>query len=360
MSNNFNFNKNEYEYTWGGTGFTLLFQSLFVQVMRLFPFMDTFYLNKNNELQVYISHASLTLCSEYGKECLSDKEKIIALCEQTQKEAEDLLRLVIQKEDLLTSWERFNVLSQKFLFDYSKLDPYFSDAALSILNDQEILLYLGEQKNNLREKLNAIYFTDNSKLISLLTAIGDQFSVAVSDLQDSTTESISLKLKDASEVLLCKKDFIVWAHEGAISYTFDDKIIEYVLNEFAHAAEKTNEEIVGTSVSKKGVFRGMIKKIVLDYTKLDDTISLINSGDEGFILVADHTTPELLPIMKKSIAIITDMGGLLSHASITARELSIPCIVGTKVATQVLHDGDTVELDADKGIVKILATKNSQ
>lgn len=80
----------------------------------------------------------------------------------------------------------------------------------------------------------------------------------------------------------------------------------------------------------------------------------VNSFKSGMILVTQMTNPAYLLAMKKSKAIITNEGGLLCHAAITARELRIPCIIGTKIATQVLHDGDFVEIDADKGIVKIL------
>jgi pyruvate,water dikinase len=66
------------------------------------------------------------------------------------------------------------------------------------------------------------------------------------------------------------------------------------------------------------------------------------------------TRPQFISAMKLASAIVTDEGGLTSHAAIIARELKIPCIVGTKVATQVLHDGDLVEVDANKGIVRIL------
>ena len=52
--------------------------------------------------------------------------------------------------------------------------------------------------------------------------------------------------------------------------------------------------------------------------------------------------------------LFTDEGGLTAHAAIVAREFGIPCIVGTKSATKVLKDGDLVEVDADKGIVKVL------
>ena len=55
---------------------------------------------------------------------------------------------------------------------------------------------------------------------------------------------------------------------------------------------------------------------------------------------------------EKAGAIVTDEGGLTSHAAIVSRELKIPCIVGTKIATKILKDGDIVEVDAENGIVR--------
>lgn len=75
---------------------------------------------------------------------------------------------------------------------------------------------------------------------------------------------------------------------------------------------------------------------------------------EGEILVTGMTDPHFVPLLRKAAAIVTDGGGLLSHAAIVARELRKPCVIGTKVATRVLHDGDEVEVDADKGVVRIL------
>ncbi|MFM2330958.1 MAG: hypothetical protein RLZZ26_465 [Candidatus Parcubacteria bacterium] len=76
--------------------------------------------------------------------------------------------------------------------------------------------------------------------------------------------------------------------------------------------------------------------------------------EEGEILVTGMTDPQFVPLMKKARGIVTDGGGMLSHAAIVARELKTPCIVGTKFATQVLHDGDLVEVDAEKGVVRRL------
>lgn len=80
----------------------------------------------------------------------------------------------------------------------------------------------------------------------------------------------------------------------------------------------------------------------------------MNKFSEGDILVSYVTDPSLLPVMKKAKAFVTNTGGLTSHAAIVARELKIPCVIGTKIATQIFKDGDLVEVDATKGIVRKL------
>lgn len=74
----------------------------------------------------------------------------------------------------------------------------------------------------------------------------------------------------------------------------------------------------------------------------------------GEILIAGMTRPEYVPLIKKAAAIVTDEGGLTCHAAIISRELGIPCVIGTKIATKVFKDGDLVEVDANNGVVKIL------
>lgn len=73
----------------------------------------------------------------------------------------------------------------------------------------------------------------------------------------------------------------------------------------------------------------------------------------GAILVCKVTTPNYVPLMQRAGGIITDQGGILSHAAIVARELDKPCIVGTGNATTELKDGQTVTVDADNGTVTL-------
>jgi len=96
----------------------------------------------------------------------------------------------------------------------------------------------------------------------------------------------------------------------------------------------------------KGKAQGRVKVI----TSTED----FHRFEAGDVLVAHMTTPDYVLLMQKSAAIVTDMGGMLSHAAIVSRELGKPCVIGTKVATQVFKDGDLVEVDADKGVVRIL------
>ena len=81
---------------------------------------------------------------------------------------------------------------------------------------------------------------------------------------------------------------------------------------------------------------------VLEFSKMRDKA----------VLVTSMTTPDFVPLMQKASAIVTDEGGITSHAAIVSRELGIPCIIGTKIATKVFKDGDLVEVDANKGIVR--------
>jgi phosphohistidine swiveling domain-containing protein len=74
----------------------------------------------------------------------------------------------------------------------------------------------------------------------------------------------------------------------------------------------------------------------------------MQSGD---VLVTPMTNPDMVVAMTKAEAIITDIGGITSHAAIISRELGIPCVVGTQVATKVLKNGAMVEVDGTNGIV---------
>ena len=108
------------------------------------------------------------------------------------------------------------------------------------------------------------------------------------------------------------------------------------------------QEVCGTTACG-GTARGRVARIMES--------SQIDRVEQGDILVAPMTTPDLLAAMKRSAAFVTDEGGVTCHAAIVSREMGKPCVIGTQYATQVLQDGDEVEVNADEGIVRRIDTE---
>ncbi|HEY4512804.1 MAG TPA: PEP-utilizing enzyme [Candidatus Paceibacterota bacterium] len=104
------------------------------------------------------------------------------------------------------------------------------------------------------------------------------------------------------------------------------------------------------NIAYKGKVKGIAKIVMTAYD-----IDKVETGD---ILVSSMTTPALIIAMQKAGAFVTDEGGITCHAAIIAREMKKPCIIGTKIATRVLKDGDMVEVDAERGVVTIIKKTN--
>lgn len=120
--------------------------------------------------------------------------------------------------------------------------------------------------------------------------------------------------------------------------------IEYAIHEVIQHLGDNQQNILKGTIAFPGKVKG-IARIVPDP---------FNPGkfNEGDILITGMTRPEFLPLMKKASAIVTDVGGMLCHAALVSRELRKPCIVGTKIATQMFKDGELIDVDANKGVVK--------
>ena len=121
-------------------------------------------------------------------------------------------------------------------------------------------------------------------------------------------------------------------------------------------AEKLAEEIQKQDIQMVDEFSGQTGcvgkatgsvKIVIRPEDMDKM-------EKGDVLVSIATDPDIVSAMKKASAIVTEQGGVTSHAAIVSRELNIPCVIGTKIATKVLKDGDIVEVDANQGLVKVI------
>lgn len=97
-------------------------------------------------------------------------------------------------------------------------------------------------------------------------------------------------------------------------------------------------------IANTGAVRGIARIVI---KKAD-----IRNVREGDIIIAEMTNPDYVPWMKIAAAFVTDEGGMTCHAAIVSREMGKPCVVGTKISTKIFRDGDLLEVDGTKGVVR--------
>jgi len=173
-----------------------------------------------------------------------------------------------------------------------------------------------------------------------------------------TREEISVfEVKELKKLQEGKKIDKDYAHEltrsGLLYVNTKTNVWEYMVGKEAEAFAKKEltvdisgmTEILGT-IASLGIAKGRVK-IIHGFNEM-------SKMEKGDVLVTSMTRPEIIPAMRKASAIVTDEGGVTCHAAIVSRELGIPCIIGTKIASSVLKDNDFVEIDANKGVIKII------
>jgi phosphohistidine swiveling domain-containing protein len=118
----------------------------------------------------------------------------------------------------------------------------------------------------------------------------------------------------------------------------------------------TGETPIPTNGEKPDVLRGHAGSpgTVRGPAKVVRTLAEAAKLKLGDILVAESTAPPWTPLFVTATAVVTDMGGVLSHGAVVAREYRIPAVVGTGNATETLQDGQMIEVDGNAGTVRIV------
>ena len=133
-----------------------------------------------------------------------------------------------------------------------------------------------------------------------------------------------------------------WAIEGDTVYLVQSRPIT-TLDGGADAARSPGSPVVSGLSASPGVVVGRVR-VLWNPTQGEEL-------EAGEILVAPMTNPDWVPAIRRAAALVTDSGGITCHAAIVSRELGVPCVVGTRRATQALHDGMVVTVDAEHGTV---------
>lgn len=194
------------------------------------------------------------------------------------------------------------------------------------------------------DRLLYTYFVLNK----LLREVSGRVGLTLNDLLFLSPEEISRFLQGQEAVkrpeIKERQKFCVALIKGAgVKFLIGSEAKEYLKNNVEQEKIKKNVTVIHGMAAYLGRVTGRVKILsnIRDMAK-------VAVGD---ILVASQTTPDLVPAMKKAAAFVTDIGGITSHAAIVAREMKKPCVIGTKIATKILKDGDLVEVNANEGDV---------
>lgn len=174
------------------------------------------------------------------------------------------------------------------------------------------------------------------------------------------------KLENESDVFFLTYDEIKDIADGKINFDKNTIVKRMVLREKRKQQlppENIKEPFVAEFPIKHfitGNKNGIISGIAASRGKITGKARVIISQDDfykfqqGEILVVESTNPSFVPLMVLAHGIITDKGGALCHAAIVSRELGIPAVVGTEIATSIIKEGDFVMVDGDTGSIKIV------
>ena len=356
--------REDFTLTFEAAGTDFLFEDLVVNYY-MWPVGESLSLDNKKSKRVFVPNTSIKrLQAEGNSRTTADTEQKIRKLDALFAEAMAEVAPLQAKEQLsLTEVKRaFNLFDRSFgeylYFDAWYWDRVYESAKANPEARKNVELVEG-YKNVARSKFEPLCFERGGYLPTLIEKLSNQFAIPPADLGWYRGEEV-LSLFEGKK--LSDKDLTdrhrAYAYyvdgKGAIHFFSGDEALRFIdgfdkdTSSSSVVFKGKGANIVGSPVKAK------VRIIRRDYGDKAATQAQIDAMEQGEVLVSETTDPELMGAFHKACAVVTDIGGLLSHAAITARELNLPCIVGTGNASKVLKTGDLVEVDAEKGIVHIL------
>ncbi len=336
--------------------------------MEYYKKMNALLTYKDNLWGVYLPLKEVEKTLEEGVKLYGDKEicqKYYAEFKKYISESQEVFTEILEKKTLsLEDLNQYIKTVVKHWEYYIKTEFFYTDTAFleSAHNKiiEENFKDFESNKTQGREHLNRLIFIKDSYVNKLIHKLAIQFNIPFEDLNNYDINELQglyqNQVIEKEELDQRKQSFISIASNGAIQNLYGDKAIELIDSFLSHSE---NSHTIKGQVANKGIVKATAFVLHFDIENFDSFNEIIQSMEEGQILVTETTSPELMLACKKASAIVTNQGGMMSHAAIVARELNIPCIVGTGDATSIIKTGDTIEVNADKGEIKMVEEAQS-
>ncbi|MFH1316580.1 MAG: PEP-utilizing enzyme [Candidatus Woesearchaeota archaeon] len=304
---------------------------------------DIIFTYNNDTGIIYVNQEVIGRVNSYYLKLIENKPNIIRKLYKEGLKQNKLADQLIKKKGKLNYKNAIKTMKNNFL--YSTVFPFWVLSGInSNLNSNNLKKYQNMRKNF--EKLRSVskYPILENKLLFPYFEDVNRKKIISQELVSFLTPNELMKIIDEREIPNEKE---IEKRKICSVYYVNNKLIVREKNIFSNQIKKipfcSKKEVTGT-IANKGFAQGKVRII--------NSIEDMKGFKVGEILISFNTNPSLMPVISKSGAIVTDEGGIMCHASIVSRELNIPCVVGTKSATKIFKDGDIVEVNADKGIVR--------
>jgi len=265
----------------------------------------------------------------------------------------DVIKLIkISLKDNLTINEQLDKIKSHYKILRKEKTKIIKDLNLS--KDLKYLFEVSSFFMYLKDLRKGIYQKSYVSMDPVMEEIAKRIKLSNQEIlylnRDEIREAL-IQNKDFKEIALERTKYCVALIQNGETKVYQNKEAREIIkkNTSSEKIDTNITELKGT-VAYPGKLQGVAKII-----EVVEDIPKINLGE---VMISPTTNPDLIIAMKKARAFVTDMGGITSHAAIVAREMKKPCVVGTKIATKIIKDGDLVEVDAERGIVKIIKKKN--
>ena len=212
--------------------------------------------------------------------------------------------------------------------------------------------------SDLRIQLKMAFTSFDFHFVELYDAVSTISGVPVRNLHEDYSIDDMVRLLNEGKPTRSTALRIIEYRDSAFSLFEIDAAREFLarLNVSLDRATPVDGRLEGT-VAFHGTVTGCVRVVNCnDVVKTNKVRRLMEQGD---ILVSEMIQLNIMDLVQRAGGLITDEGGMLSHAAILARELRIPCIVGTQRATQMLKDGDRVEIKSELACVELLPEKQA-
>lgn len=266
------------------------------------------------------------------------KKEIESIVTKDQKFREEVKKM----NELTSAIEKRNkILKKKEGFNQFRWADIMGHAAVLRFDLQTCVLCIHKYADNFVKAVQEKYGLSNDQISSyffeeIIDLIRSGKKVNEKILQERQKGFLKIHTQEKVKTYIAKE-----AHE---------QIKE--LLEFREKEIKNAKEVSGTVASWPNKNQNKVTGRAFVLTTAFNVEEKLKDFNNGDILVATQTHPNLVPQMKVATAIVTDEGGITCHAAIVSRELGKPCIIGTKLASKIFKTGDNIELDLKNGSVK--------